>query len=125
MPQFISKVAGLLISQLTTDDLYLPENANLEYINGISVRPIHKPVTILERSQELCQDENKSILNIVKNPIEMAFIKKASHESLREYRIVFLVSDIFGHPIPVKPKIKLLNILPDIGISEITSHTSV
>lgn len=36
-----------------------------------------------------------------------------------EYRIAFLVRDNFGNHIPVKPDNKIINLVPDLGVSEI------
>ena len=119
--KFSLNIAKLLSEQLTINDLYLDINTEIEYLKNLSIQIIHKPIEYKIKNLHLKQENINEVKKVVDNPIDWVFQKDEKYSSMPEYRIAFLVTDKFGNYIPVKSENKIINLIPDLGISEIAT----
>jgi len=91
----------------------------IEYLKNLSIQIIHRPIEYNTRDLHLTQENINEVTKIVDNPVDWIFQKEKKYEIMPEYRIAFLVRDKFGNHIPVKPDNKIINLVPDLGVSEI------
>lgn len=117
--KFSFNIAKLLSEQLTINDLCLDMNTEIEYLKNLSIQIIHRPIEYNTRDLHLTQENINEVTKIVDNPVDWIFQKEKKYEIMPEYRIAFLVRDKFGNHIPVKPDNKIINLIPDLGVSEI------
>ena len=111
--RFISRLQKSLVEQLGFDDLELRPNVSSEYLRGICPQIFSGPVSYDGRNATLDHENFDEIMDTIRNPIEWIFRKPSHHESLKEYRIVFAVTDRAGEPIGVKTDAKVVELLPE------------
>ena len=120
--KFISELANYLVKNLKVEDLNICSNVSLDYLKGISVQVVHRPVEIGRKLVELKESNKENVISKGEHPIDWLFLKEEKYKSLNEYRIAFIVLDSFGTQISVKQNNKIINLIPDLGVSRISER---
>lgn len=116
---FIDSTVGQLMKQLSLGDLEIDSSKTIDSLQNCSIKVIHRPVSYEGRGKTITQKNFGEMMNVIENPIDWVFTKEKEHNSLNEYRIVFIVCDRNGVPFEVKKSGKLVNLMPDMGVSKI------
>jgi hypothetical protein len=116
LPKFVRRAAELLMNQLEFSDLEATENMTMEWFRGLNLSIVHRPCTYDGRELVFSQDTIHQALQATGDPLRWAFSKEAKHSDFNEYRILFVLQDSNGSIVPVKKGIKILNLLPELGV---------
>ena len=104
------------MSQLKVSDLQTTENMTMEWFRGLHLMTIHRPCTYDGREFIFNEATIDQAVQAMEDPLRLAFLKEAKHSQFNEYRILFVLQDSNGSIVPVKKGIKILNLLPDLGV---------
>jgi hypothetical protein len=115
--QFIKRTSALLLNQLTLADIEGGEKMNMEWLRGLNLSIVHRACSYDERELVFSQGLIHQAIQATEDPLEWAFIKEVSHSAVPEYRILFILQDEYGAIVPVKKDIKILKLVPALGVS--------
>jgi hypothetical protein len=66
---------------------------------------------------ELNPGAEDQVVHLDNNMIQWAFAKEPNHAHFKEYRILFVLHDAQGQIVPVKKNVKVVKLIPDLGVS--------
>ncbi len=117
--RFIARTAELLLGQLKVSDLEIPEDVSLDWLRGLTLQIVHRACSYDGREFVLNQDSVQQAVQASEDMFRWAFAKEPKHGEVPEYRVLFVLRDAQGQIVPVKKNLKVLKLLPDLGVSTI------
>lgn len=117
--QFISRTAELLLNQLTVSDFEHSDGISLQWLRGLTLQVVHRQCSYEGRELAFNQESVHQAVQASEDMFRWAFSKEPEHSELQEYRILFVLRDAEGQIVPVKKNLKVLKLLPDLGVSTI------
>ena len=117
--QLISHTAELLLSQLKVSDLEQLDDISLQWLRGLTLQIVHRPCSYDGRELTLNQESVQQAVQASEDMFRWAFAKEPKHGEVPEYRVLFVLRDAQGQIVPVKKNLKVLKLLPDLGVSTI------
>ncbi len=119
LQKFIARTAELLMSQLKVSDFEKSEDISLEWLRGLNLQVVHKACTYDGRELVFDQSSVQQAVHASEDMFRWPFSKELAHSEFQEYRILFVLRDAQGQIVPVKKNLKVLKLLPDLGVSTI------
>ncbi len=117
--QLISNTAELLLSQLKVSDFEQLDDISLQWLRGLTLQIVHRPCSYDGRELTLNQESVQQAVQASEDMFRWAFAKEPKHGEVPEYRVLFILRDAQGQIVPVKKNLKVLKLLPDLGVSTI------
>ena len=108
--RFTSRLCRLFSEQIRQTDLELP--SGISSFAGWGLNTIGNPVAYSERQQVLNSENFDDVLEPVRNSLRRIFLKPLAHQDIKEYRIVFVVTDSNKRVISVKKQPMDIVLLP-------------
>ncbi len=115
--RLIACTAELLLGQLKVSDLEIPEDVSLDWLRGLTLQIVHRACSYEGREFVLNQDSVQQAVQASEDMFRWPFSKEPAHVDFQEYRILFVLRDAQGNIVPVKKNLKVLKLLPDLGVS--------
>ncbi len=117
--KFIARTAELLLGQLKVSDFENTDDVSLDWLGGLTLQVVHRPCSYDGRELVLDQESIQQAVNASEDMFRWPFSKELAHSEFQEYRILFVLRDAQGQIVPVKKNLKVLKLLPDLGVSTI------
>ena len=114
---FIHRSAELLLNQLKVSDFELSDEMSLQWLRGLKIRVVNRECSYEGRELVFDQETLEHAVEASEDVLRWAFAKDSAHGALHEYRVLFLVIDSENRIVPVKKNIKVLKLLPDLGVA--------
>lgn len=108
-PRFISRLHLLLGEQINPPDLELPSGVSF---SNCRVYAFSGSVAYGRRHVVLDHDNFDEAMEPIRDPVNRLFLKPSGHQSIKEYRIAFVVTDTDGRVIGAKPQAKDILLMP-------------
>ena len=107
--RFTSRSKQLLIEQILPTDLELPSSVSFADCDILS---IGKAVAYGERHVVLDHENFDEAMRPIRDPLKRLFLKPSDHQSIKEYRIAFVITDNDRRAISVKTQPKDIQLMP-------------
>jgi hypothetical protein len=115
--KFIARTAELLFGQLKVSDLETPGDVTLDWLRGLTLQIVHRECSYDGREFVLNQDSVQQAVHASEDMFRWAFAKEPKHDEVPEHRVLFVLRDAQGQIVPVKKDLKVLQLIPDLGVS--------
>ena len=106
---FIGRLGQLLVEQMRPDDLELPSSVSF---SDCGIHTFGNSVAYGDRHVVLDHENFDEAMGPIRDSIKRLFLKPSDHQSIKEYRIAFVVTDNDGRPIRVKTQAKDIQLMP-------------
>lgn len=117
--KLIACTAELLLGQLKVSDLEKSDDVSLNWLRGLTLQVVHRACSYDGRELILNQESVQQAVHASEDMFRWAFSKEPDHGEFQEYRVLFVLRDAQGQIVPVKKNLKVLKLLPDLGVSTI------
>lgn len=106
---FIFRLRQLLVEQIRLADLELPSSVSF---SDCGIHTFGGPVAYDDRHVVLNHENFDEAMRPIREPVRRLFLKPSGHQSIKEYRIAFVISDNTGKVIRVKAQAKDIQLMP-------------
>ncbi len=106
---FISRLSQLLVEQIWRTDLELPSSVSF---TDCGIHTCDNSVSYGERHVMLDHENFDEAMKPILDPLRRLFLKPSDHQSIKEYRIAFVITDKDRRPISVKTQAKDIELMP-------------
>lgn len=107
--RFTLRLSELLGAHIRATDLQLPYGTSSPQLH---VHTIGHTVAYGQRDVVMDNENFDEAMEPIRNPLKMLFRKPSHHQSIKEYRIAFVITDDNGRPISVKTQPKDITLQP-------------
>ena len=106
---FTCRLSQLLVEQIRPIDLELPSSVSF---SDCGIHTFGNSVAYGKRHVVLDQKNFDEAMGPIRDPVKRLFLKPSSHQSIKKYRIAFVITDKVGKVINVKTRKKDIQLLP-------------
>ena len=107
--RFISRLSQLLVERIRSTDLELPSSISFA---DCGIHTCGNSVSYDERHVVLDHENFDEAMRPIRDPLRRLFLKPPGHQSIKEYRIAFVITDKDRRPISVKTQARDIQLMP-------------